>query len=177
MQVDQSLKNRKMKRRLIDEYVLYPELSQKYFKQYFERDTKSLYEFYNLDLTEIKVFRNLHMLEGVGMELEIPKRLQALNKNTHGGCLSFIFDAVMGVGLGFPMLMPENCIMQTREITKIEIFKPVPTGEKVLIVAEIVKSVENRKFWVSSEIRNKQRETLAVAEGFFLKVQINDLLD
>jgi acyl-coenzyme A thioesterase PaaI-like protein len=166
-----------MKRKLVDECVLYPETAQKYFKQYFEKDTKTLYDFYNLDLREIRVFRNsCGGLAGVGMELKIPDRLQALNKNTHGGCLSFIFDAVMGVGLGFPRLMPVNAIMQTREIIKIEIFKPVPTDETIVIVAEIVKEVEERKFWVNSKIQNRQGELLAVAAGFFLRVEIEKLL-
>jgi acyl-coenzyme A thioesterase PaaI-like protein len=164
--------------KLIHECKWYPEISQNYFKQYFEKDTAELYNFYNLDLTEVQVVRDGASLKCSQMEFEIPARLQALKGNTHGGCISFIFDAFMGVGLGFPRLMPEGALMQAREISSIEIFAPVPTEEKLLIRAEIEREAEGRKFWTRSQILNRdETRILAAATGFFLRSDVANFLD
>ena len=151
-------------------------LPAKYYKKYFEYDTKQLYLFYNLNIQEAEIITENGLVVGAKMTYIFPEHCQALQKNVHGGCISFVFDSFLGVCLGFARLLPVGAIMQTREL-RFELFKPIPTGKSVLLSTSFKNISEERKFLVSGEIRDKETNTLlAIADAFFLKIEIEKLM-
>ena len=153
----------------------FPENSKKFYDQYFE-DVKESSDFFNLDLQKFKLHYNPDgTIVSADLPITFPKKSQGPSGSAHGGSISFVLDASLGVPLGFANLLPEESIMVTRELSKIEILKPIPTGEEVTIEVTPAKMELPRKFWMSATIK-KGDEVLARADGFFLKVPIADML-
>jgi acyl-coenzyme A thioesterase PaaI-like protein len=152
------------------------DLPAKYYIKYFEFDTLKVYSFYNLDIQKAEIATNNDLVVSAKMPYVFPENCQALNRNAHGGCISFILDSFLGVALGFPRLLPNGAIMQTREL-KIEVLKPIAIGKNVVLSASFKNVSDERKFWVNGDIRDEEtNELLAVADGFFLKVGVEKLM-
>ncbi|MFO0743784.1 MAG: class I SAM-dependent methyltransferase [Candidatus Paceibacterota bacterium] len=161
---------------LKDLYNSFPENAKRFYNQYFEKDTKELYNFFDLDLQNFNLNYNKEGdIISATLTTSFPKKSQAVGGNMHGGSVAFALDASMGVPIGFAKLLPSESIMVARELSKIEILKPVPTDEEVTIEVTCEKETDMRKFWMSAVIK-KGDEILAQAKSFFLKVPISNLI-
>ena len=148
------------------------EESQGFLEKYFA-ETSILYDFFGFDIKKTDlVFKGTELIQADHM-FKVPPRCQALLGNTHGGAVAFYMDAIMGVSLGFGKMLPQDCIVQTRQM-EVEILKPVRTGKNLAIIARVTKSEEDRKFWFEAKILDGENR-LATAKGFFLKAPISKM--
>lgn len=162
---------------ILQEYLAnLSDLPAKYYTKYFECDTPKVYSFYGLDIRKAEIATDNGIVVGAKMSYVFPENCQALNRNAHGGCISFVLDSFLGIALGFPRLLQSGAIMQTREL-KFQVLKPIAIGKNVLLSASFKTVSEERKFWVNGEIRDEEtNDLLAVADGFFLKIEVEKLM-
>jgi hypothetical protein len=155
----------------------FPENSQKFYDQYFEKDTKEIYDFFDLDLQQFKLNYNKEgKIVSATLDVSFPKRSQAVGGNAHGGSVAFVLDSAMGIPFGFAELLPDEAIMIARELSKIEIIKAVPTNTPVTVEVVCDQEVDKRKFWMSAAIKRGD-EVLVSAKSFFLKIPISKLIE
>lgn len=138
-----------------------------FFQSYFEIDTRELFNFFNLNLCESIVADNNKTLT---THITLPKRTQGVFNNAHGGTVALILDAQMAM-FGFIKFLYQGSILVTKDFKKIELFKPVPIEKNVTITSKIVREVDDKKFWIQSEITHNE-QLLVRGEAFFLKVPI-----
>ncbi len=155
---------------LQDMYETLPDKSKAFYDEFFTSETKEINDFFNIDFTKSVLHADSGIITNASLEIVFPKRAQTFGGRVHGGAIAFAFDAFMGIPLGFAKCLPEEKIIVMRELSSIEILKPVPT-EQPLTIEAVCEKEDGRKFWFSSKIMQGE-EVLATAKAFFISIPI-----
>lgn len=124
-----------------------------FFDFFFTEGSKEVNDFLNVNFQESIIFFDEEKNPVLSQtEVIFSKKHQTFDGRVHGGVITAVFDIALGVPLGFPILLPENKIMVTRELSKIEILQPVPVDEKLLLEVQLIKR-EGRKFWMAGVLK------------------------
>lgn len=157
---------------LDDLYDDFPQKSKEFYDDFFERGAKEIHEFLGLNFRKsILKYDSEENIISAYLETIFPKRTQTFDGRVHGGAVAAAFDAAMGIPIGFARLLPKEAIMVMKELSNIEIKKPVPTEQPVSIEITCDREEQDRKFWMSAVIKQND-EILATAKSFYLKVNL-----
>jgi uncharacterized protein (TIGR00369 family) len=96
--------------------------------------------------------------------MPITEQLLATPIAAHGGCISALMDATMGV-CALSQVLEDDKVVSTVEL-KISYIAPALLGDTVHASAKIVKS-GSRVLFVEGELHNQRNERIAVATGTF----------
>lgn len=150
----------------------FPKKAKTFFDYFFKDGSKDVNDFLGVNFQESIIFfdeENNPILSQT--EVTFSKKHQTFDGRIHGAVISGVFDIGLAVPLGFPIMLPENKIIVTRELSKIEILQPVPANQKLLLEIRLNRR-DARKFWMTGVLRSSEK-ILATAEGFLLAIPIS----
>lgn len=156
-------------------YNTFPQESKDFFDSFFSRNAKEFHDF--LGLSENCLKDSILVTGPDGQinksitNMSFSSQTRTFDGRVHGGAIAAVFDAVMGIPIGFGTFLPDKQILITKELMSVEIFKPIPVNTEVVIEVVCDTSEDNRKFWLSSNVKI-DNEIVATAKGFFLKINI-----
>jgi uncharacterized protein (TIGR00369 family) len=100
----------------------------------------------------------------VSYTLEVRESLLATPNAIHGGVISALCDAVLGVG-ALSLVCQENKVVSTVEM-KVSFLNPALLGDVLTGKSKVLKA-GNRLIFMDAEIRNQQHLLVATASGTF----------
>jgi len=101
----------------------------------------------------------------VNYSLRINENHLATPFTAHGGCIASLLDATMGVG-ALSLVSSKNQVVATVEM-KINFLKGAILNDQLIATSKVVKN-GNKIIVMQAEIRNENKELLALASGTFM---------
>lgn len=165
----------KIQERTLDSlYESFPEKSKRFYTMFFEsgaRETHDRLGLYPENFKQAVLHYDVEgNISGATMYVEFPENTKTFDGRVHGGNIGAVFDAVMGIPIGFARLLPAESIVVALEVTT-KIKEPVPTGEYLTLEIKCDKVEEERKFWMSVELK-KDDKVLATGSSFYYKIPL-----